>query len=61
MQTALSRQRTAMMLVPEIALTPVFSRRLRAHPVISSNLPLSYPEASGLMNGPELRTDWPAL
>jgi primosomal protein N' (replication factor Y) len=30
MQTALSRQRTAMMLVPEIALTPVFSRRLRA-------------------------------
>lgn len=31
MRYALSRGRSAMMLVPEIALTPVFSRRLRAH------------------------------
>jgi primosomal protein N' (replication factor Y) len=31
MRAALSRGRSAMMLVPEIALTPVFSRRLRAH------------------------------
>jgi primosomal protein N' (replication factor Y) len=30
MRTALERGRSAMMLVPEIALTPVFSRRLRA-------------------------------
>ena len=30
MRTALDRGRTAIMLVPEIALTPVFSRRLRA-------------------------------
>jgi primosomal protein N' (replication factor Y) (superfamily II helicase) len=31
MRTALNQGRSAMMLVPEIALTPVFSRRLRAH------------------------------
>ena len=31
MRAALNRGRSAMMLVPEIALTPVFSRRLRAH------------------------------
>jgi primosomal protein N' (replication factor Y) (superfamily II helicase) len=31
MRHALERGRAAMMLVPEIALTPVFSRRLRAH------------------------------
>ncbi|MGB7925908.1 MAG: primosomal protein N', partial [Pyrinomonadaceae bacterium] len=31
MSDALRRNRSAMMLVPEIALTPVFSRRLRAH------------------------------
>ncbi len=31
MRAALKRGRSAMMLVPEIALTPVFSRRLRAH------------------------------
>ena len=31
MREALRRGRAAMMLVPEIALTPVFSRRLRAH------------------------------
>lgn len=31
MREALRRGRTALMLVPEIALTPVFSRRLRAH------------------------------
>ena len=31
MRHALRRGRTAMMLVPEISLTPVFSRRLRAH------------------------------
>jgi primosomal protein N' (replication factor Y) len=31
MRSALNRGRSAMMLVPEIALTPVFSRRLRAH------------------------------
>src|SRR4029077_1646935 len=31
MQRALELGRSAMMLVPEIALTPVFSRRLRAH------------------------------
>ncbi|HJQ31449.1 MAG TPA: primosomal protein N' [Pyrinomonadaceae bacterium] len=31
MREALRRGRSAMMLVPEIALTPVFSRRLRAH------------------------------
>ena len=31
MSAALKRDRSAMMLVPEIALTPVFSRRLRAH------------------------------
>ncbi|HYP53195.1 MAG TPA: primosomal protein N', partial [Pyrinomonadaceae bacterium] len=31
MRHALRRGRSAMMLVPEIALTPVFSRRLRAH------------------------------
>jgi primosomal protein N' (replication factor Y) (superfamily II helicase) len=31
MTQALGRNRSAMMLVPEIALTPVFSRRLRAH------------------------------
>ncbi len=31
MRAALLRGRSAMMLVPEIALTPVFSRRLRAH------------------------------
>jgi primosomal protein N' (replication factor Y) len=31
MRTALDQGRSAMMLVPEIALTPVFSRRLRAH------------------------------
>jgi primosomal protein N' (replication factor Y) (superfamily II helicase) len=31
MRSALGQGRSAMMLVPEIALTPVFSRRLRAH------------------------------
>lgn len=31
MRAALDRGRSAMMLVPEIALTPVFSRRLRSH------------------------------
>jgi primosomal protein N' (replication factor Y) len=31
MRAALDRGRSALMLVPEIALTPVFSRRLRAH------------------------------
>ncbi len=31
MRAALKQGRTALMLVPEIALTPVFSRRLRAH------------------------------
>jgi primosomal protein N' (replication factor Y) len=31
MRTALERGKSAMMLVPEIALTPVFSRRLREH------------------------------
>ena len=31
MRAALLQGRAAMMLVPEIALTPVFSRRLRAH------------------------------
>ncbi|MGH9941005.1 MAG: primosomal protein N' [Pyrinomonadaceae bacterium] len=31
MRAALRQDRSAMMLVPEIALTPVFSRRLRAH------------------------------
>jgi primosomal protein N' (replication factor Y) len=31
MRAALERGRSAMMLVPEIALTPVFSRRLRSH------------------------------
>lgn len=31
MRAALAANRSAMMLVPEIALTPVFSRRLRAH------------------------------
>jgi primosomal protein N' (replication factor Y) (superfamily II helicase) len=31
MRAALARRRSAMMLVPEIALTPVFSRRLRSH------------------------------
>src|SRR5205085_9576132 len=31
MRAALEQGRSALMLVPEIALTPVFSRRLRAH------------------------------
>jgi primosomal protein N' (replication factor Y) len=31
MRAALERERSAMMLVPEIALTPVFSQRLRSH------------------------------
>src|SRR5438045_8212637 len=31
MQAALEMNRSAMMLVPEIALTPILSRRLRAH------------------------------